>query len=115
MSGECIFFVSELGILCIDTMPVKQDVVLGWEDAERGVMSLIHIRDLGRQREVRIDRVWKHIRKNVQPKGVQYLKEKLRTDFQVQREFGEQKNIWRIPLYQLFLTIMDGYTVKTFP
>lgn len=101
--------ISEKGIICIDTMPEKQDALLGWEDARRGVVSLIRIRDFGRHNEVRIDKVWKHVRKNVQPKSVQFLREKLNTDFQVQREFGEQRNIWRIPLYNLFLTVMGGH------
>lgn len=100
---------SDSGIVCIDTMPARQDALLGWEDARRGVVSLIRIRDLRKQNEIKMSRVWKHVRKNVQSKSVRLLRKKLNTDFQVQREFGEQRNIWRIPLYNLFLTVMGGH------
>lgn len=53
--------------------------------------------------------MYKNIRSKVHCKDIESLIKKLRGDFDVQREFGDQKNIWRIPLYNLFYIILGRH------
>lgn len=101
--------ISDEGIWCTDAMPKKENALLGWNDIRRGILSIIRVKVHEKQKKVDMDKVFRHVRKNVKPKSIRRLREKMERDFQAEREFGNQRNIWRIPLYNLFLAVKGGH------
>lgn len=101
--------IGEEGIWCTDAMPKKENALLGWEDARRGLLSIIRIRECKKQEKVKPEKLLHHLKKNVRPQNIRSLQHKIATDFEIKREFGNQKNIWKIPLYNLFLTVKGGH------
>lgn len=101
----------EEGIWCVDTMPSKSNVMICWSDVQKGLLSLIRIRvkSLDGLNAPQEKRVYKNVRSKVHCKDIESLRKKLSEDFDVQREFGDQKNIWRIPLYNLFYIILGRH------
>lgn len=101
----------EEGIWCVDTMPSKSNVILQWRDVQRGLLSLIRVKvkPIVRLKAPQIKKVLKNVRYKVHCKDIESLRKKIREDFEVQREFGDQKNIWRIPLYNLFYIILGRH------
>lgn len=101
----------EEGIWCVDTMPSKSNVMIHWDDVQRGLLSLIRVRvkSLDHFKAPKIKKVYKNTKVKVHCKDIGSLIKKLRGDFNVQREFGDQKNIWRIPLYNLFYIILGRH------
>ncbi len=117
---------SDGGIECIDTMPQRQGAVIGWGDVEAGLCSIIEILDWeafekkGKTQEVSLRDVWKSAKKNVRPKTIVKLARRIRRDFDVVQEFGTEKNIWKVPLYDMFFRatgahIQFGMYLKTYP
>ncbi len=101
----------EEGIWCVDTMPSKSDVMIQWSDVRRGLLSLIRVRVKSMEdlKSPQIKKVYKNAKFKVHYKDIESLRKKIRGDFDVQREFGDQKNIWRIPLYNLFYIILGRH------
>ncbi len=101
----------EEGIWCVDTMPSKSNVMIQWNDVQRGLLSLIRVKvkPIVGSKAPKMKKVYKNVRYKVHCKDIESLRKKIREDFEVQREFGDQKNIWRIPLYNLFYIILGRH------
>ncbi len=95
----------EEGIWCVDTMPSKSNVILQWRDVQRGLLSLIRVKvkPIVRLKAPQIKKVLKNVRYKVHCKDIESLRKKIREDFEVQREFGDQK-IYGEFRYTIFFT-----------
>lgn len=97
------------GVWCTDAMPKRENALLGWEDIRHGLLSLIRIQDGKAKCDVHLEKIVRTVKKNVNFQSIIKLQKKIETDFEAEREFGEQKNIWRVPLYNLFLILKGGH------
>lgn len=95
----------EEGIWCVDTMPSKSNVMIQWNDVQRGLLSLIRVKvkPIVGSKAPKMKKVHKNVRYKVHCKDIESLRKKIREDFEVQREFGDQK-IYGVFRYTIFFT-----------
>lgn len=99
--------IEEKGIFCTDSMPQKMGELIEWEDVEKGIFSIIRLYDKWNGKEetansISLKELHRSVKKNVKANQIVKLSKTIKRDFEVCLGLNQRKEVWKLPLYNLF-------------
>lgn len=98
------------GVLCVDTMPKKQDEFISWKDIRSGVSELVEVERLSNgcknvtiknsKEKYNIHYLRANVCKNVKPQTLNGLIQDIHNKQEVLYSLAKERNIWRVTIYQ---------------